>query len=314
MVKGRKIGNLLLLLTALIWGFAFVAQSEGMAYVGPFTFQSIRCFFGVLTLLPLIIWKDSRKKKEEDSVAEEVKKEERKRLLRVGLICGLFLFIASNLQQIGIKYTTVGKAGFLTSMYLILVPILGAVLFRNRISGKIGFCVVLSVIGIYLLSMTETLTLSKGDTLVLLCAVFFAFHILTVDRLAGGLDGVKISCIQLLVTSVLSGIPMILWEHPDISSVLAAGIPLLYAGVLSCGVAYTLQIVGQQYAEPTTATILMSMESVFSLLGGVLILRQIPGGREITGCILVFIAVVLAQIPLFEKKTEAAKEAEEKLS
>lgn len=286
-------GSAALLLGAVIWGFAFVAQSVGMEYVGPFTFQAVRSLIGAATLVPVIYVMDRHKKKKAEYVPAAPK--QRKKLWMGGLCCGLALCIAANFQQMGIMYTTVGKAGFLTSMYTVIVPILGIFL-HKKIAPKIWGCVVICMTGTYMLSMSEAMSLGKGDALIIICAFFFAIQIMVVDHFAKEVDGVKLSCLQFLVCGILSAVPMFLFETPSLSALTAAGASILYAGVLSCGVAYTLQIVGQKYTQPTTATLLMSMESVFSLLGGLLLLHQVPSLKEGIGCLLVFLAVVIAQL------------------
>ena len=293
-------GNAALLLAAIIWGFALVAQSVGMEYVGPFTFQASRSFLGSAALVPVILIMDAKKKKNPDYAPPG--KKERRRLWVGGIVCGVVLCTACCFQQVGILYTTVGKAGFLTAMYLVLVPILGIFLGR-RAPKKIWFCVAVSAVGIYFLSMTESFAFAKGDILVIVCAFFFAIHILAVDHFAPDVDGVKLSCIQFLVTAVISSALMFLFEKPQAGQIAGAGISILYAGVMSCGGAYTLQILGQQYTEPATATLLLSMESVFSLVGGALLLGQIPSGKELLGCALVFAAVLFAQMPVGSGKS-----------
>lgn len=291
--RNRKAGSMALLLTAFIWGTAFVAQSVGMEHIGPFTFQWIRNFIGAAALLPVIIFMDrSRRRKGEERT---VSSEERKTLLLGGLCCGIALYIASSFQQIGIQYTTVGNAGFLTSMYLVLVPVLGVFL-HQKVRAKSWFCVVLAVLGMYFLSISGKLSISKGDVLVAACAVFFAIQIMFVDYFVPKADPVRLSCIQFLVTGILSMLPALVLEAPDVSSVVPAMPSILYAGILSSGVAYTLQMVAQRYVEPTAATLLMSLESVFSMLGGIVLLQQIPTGRELFGAFLVFLAVVLSQL------------------
>ncbi|MDO5346681.1 MAG: DMT family transporter [Lachnospiraceae bacterium] len=314
-VKNRK-SPLLLFLAALIWGVAFVAQSVGMEYVGPFTFNAVRSVIGGIVLIPCIYFLDSRKKKEADqkmglgtdcsglegSGQECRGKNERtdswknKTLLTGGICCGICLCIASNLQQIGISYTTVGKAGFITAMYIVLVPVLG--IFLKKGAGiRVWISVALAVAGLYLLCMTEKFTLGKGDAYVLLCALFFSFHILTIDHFSPMVDGVKMSCIQFLVSGVLSGILMLVFEQPRIGSILSAWMPILYAGVMSCGVAYTLQIVGQKDMDPTVASLILSLESVVSVLAGWALLHQHLSMRELLGCAVMFAAIVLAQLP-----------------
>ncbi|MDO4338850.1 MAG: DMT family transporter [Eubacteriales bacterium] len=286
--------SLLLLLTATIWGVAFVAQSVGMDYVGPFTFNAVRSIIGALVLLP-VIWFLDRQKPERTLTPTE-KKAERKTLVTGGVCCGIFLCLASNFQQIGIQYTTVGKAGFITACYIVIVPILGLFM-KKKCSPFIWAAVVMALIGLYLLCITDGFSIGKGDFLVMICAVLFSLHILVIDYFSPKADGVKISCIQFLVCGIFSGIPALLLEHPQISSILAAWMPILYAGVLSCGVAYTLQIVGQKGMNPTVASLILSLESCISVIAGWLILGQSLSGREILGCFIMFGAIILAQLP-----------------
>lgn len=298
--------TLMLLLTAFIWGSAFVAQSVGMDYIGPFTFSCVRSFIGGVFLIPCIWFLDKWRAK--NSGAEEQKtaatKEEKKMILRGGICCGLALCVATNLQQIGMQYTTVGKAGFITALYIVLVPIFGIFL-KKKVGARIWVSVVISVAGLYLLCITDKLVLGKGDTLVLLCAVVFSIHILVIDYFSPRADGVRIACIQFFVTGILSAIPMFLFEAPHLADICAAAIPVLYAGVLSSGVAYTLQIVAQKDADPTVASLILSLESVFSVLGGWIILGQKLSTREVTGCILMFAAIILAQLPTKPENKEA---------
>ena len=301
----RAYSNLALLITAMIWGSAFVAQSVGMDHVGAFTFQSIRSFLGAAALLPFLLFTERRKRrmvsdwKPLDSVG-------RKQLLKGGAACGVMLTIASLFQQIGIAYTTVGKAGFITSMYLILVPILGIFL-HKRVPAKIWICVAVAAVGLYFLSIHGSFSLSRGDTLVIICAFCFALHILFVDHFVARSDSVKLSFLQLLTSGILAGVLMLSVDHPTLAQIQAGALPILYAGILSSGVGYTLQVVGQKGANPTTATLLMSLESVFSVLAGILLLRQIPTLREAFGCVLIFAAVIFAQVPVWEKReTEAS--------
>lgn len=286
-------GSAALLGGAVIWGFAFVAQSVGMEYVGPFTFQAVRSLIGAAALLPVILIMDRQKKKKPDYKAASP--EQKRYLWKGGILCGTALCVAANFQQMGILYTTVGKAGFLTSMYTVIVPVLGIFL-HKKVPLKIWGCVAVCMGGTYLLSMSEAMSLGKGDALIIACAFFFAIQIMVVDHFAGAVDGVKLSCIQFLVCGILSAVPMLLFETPSAAALISAWASILYAGVLSCGVAYTLQIVGQKYTQPTTATLLMSMESVFSLIGGLLLLHQVPSLKEGIGCLLVFAAVVFAQL------------------
>ena len=300
--------SLFLLLAAIIWGIAFVAQSVGMEYVGGFTFSAVRSLLGSVVLIPLILI--SGRKNSADTAATKANSfvgssdgtvssiRKRKDLIIGGISCGICLCLASNFQQFGIKYTTVGKAGFITACYIIIVPILGIFL-KKKCSSFIWIAVILSLCGLYLLCLTpgEGFAIGRGELLVLICAVLFSLHILVIDHFSPLVDGVKMSCIQFLVCGILSGIPALLFESPDLSGILAAKIPLLYAGVLSCGVAYPLQIVGQKNMNPTVASLILSLESCISVIAGWLILGQSLSGREILGCVLMFGAIILAQLP-----------------
>lgn len=285
--------SLLLLLTATIWGVAFVSQSVGMDYVGPFTFNAVRSLIGAAVLVPCIFLLQRLQKKEGQEVH---KKEDRKTLLTGGICCGVILAVASSFQQFGLLYTTVGKAGFITAMYIILVPLFGIFL-RRKVGLRIGASVVIAVAGLYLLCMTESLRLEVGDILVLICALVFSFHIIVVDHFSPLVSGVKMSCIQFLTCGILCGICMFLFEEPELSMLLSAWKPILYAGVMSCGVGYTLQIVGQKGMNPTVASLIMSLESVISVLAGFLLLGEVLSRRELIGCVLMFAAIILAQLP-----------------
>lgn len=310
--------NLMLLLTAFIWGVAFVAQSVGMDYVGPFTFNSVRNFIGAFVLLLFIPLLDKVNRQSAATVnasnsdaasATDIAStssssvSDKKTLIIGGIVCGILLAIASSFQQVGIIYTTVGKAGFITAMYIVIVPILG--LFVGKKVRLIAWISVgLSVIGLYLLCMTESLSLGKGDILVLICAFCFSFHIMVVDYFSPKVDGVRMSCIQFFTCGIICGIPAMLTESPNLHAILTAWQPLLYAGVLSCAVGYTLQIVAQKNTDPVIASLLMSLESAFSLLAGWIILHQYLSPKELFGCLLMFAAIMLSQIP--EKKPVAA--------
>lgn len=305
MKKTQMRNSLLLLLTAVIWGVAFVAQSVGMDYVGAFTFNCVRSIIGGLVLIPCIIFLKNLKHKEMGGQGKLSVKESLQ-VTRVelagGICCGVALFAASNFQQFGISYTTVGKAGFITALYVVIVPIMG-LFFKKKVSFVIWISVVLSVVGLYLLCMTEnSFSLAFGDLLVLICALLFSVHILVIDYFSPKGDGVIISCIQFFVSGVLSGVMMFLFETPRIEGILAAWMPILYAGVLSCGVAYTLQIVGQKDMNPTVASLILCLESVVSALAGWLILGQALNAREMAGCFLMFFAIVLAQLPAAQKQ------------
>ena len=297
MKTGQMKNSLLLLLTAFIWGVAFVAQSVGGEAVGCFTFNGVRSLIGAAVLIPVIYFLDAQKKKElgEEKFLEQ--KGDKKTLLLGGICCGVMLCIASNFQQFGISFTTVGKAGFITAMYILIVPILGLFM-KKRVGAKVWLGVVLATVGLYMLCMTsESFSLSKGDFLVLICAGFFSLHILIIDYFSPKVDGVRMSCIQFFVCGVISTAIAFVFENPSFSAILSGWLPILYAGVLSCGVAYTLQIVGQKNMDPTVASLILSLESVFSVLAGWVILHQTLSVRELFGCVLMFLAIILAQLP-----------------
>ena len=283
---------LLLILTATIWGAAFVAQSVGMDYVGPFTFSATRSLLGGIVLIPVILIMGKK-----TSPAEKQQKSNKKILIIGGVCCGAALFAASNLQQIGIMYTSVGKAGFITACYIVLVPILGLFL-KKKCSWIVWISVGLTLVGLYLLCINEQFSINKGDILMLFCALLFSVHILVIDHFAPKADGVKLSCIQFFVCSILSAICMFIFEKPSIASITQAWLPIAYAGVLSCGVAYTLQIIAQKGMNPTVCSLLLSLESCISVIAGWLILDQSLSGKEILGCVIMFAAIILAQIPV----------------
>lgn len=299
-MKQQIKSSLILLLTATIWGVAFVAQSVGMEYIGPFTFNAIRCVLGGLVLIPVIL---VLKKKKETGV-ENQEKEDKKTLWAGGIACGVILCIASNLQQFGIMEASVGKSGFFTALYIVMIPVIG-IFIGKRPGIKLWFCVALAVVGMYLLCMKDgSFTIERADIMLLLCALAFSFHILVVDYFSPKVDGVKMSCIQFFVCGVLSAVGMLFTETPDISNIQAAWLPLLYAGLLSCGVGYTLQIVGQKGINPVIASLIMSLESVISALAGWVILGQVLSPKEILGCVLMFVAIIITQIPIGNKKTD----------
>lgn len=296
--------SLILLLTAVIWGVAFVAQSVGMDYVGPFTFICVRSFIGGIVLIPCIAFLNRLNPKRAEETAQSSLAggagQERRQLLLGGFCCGLALCTASCFQQFGILYTTVGKAGFITAFYIIIVPILG-LFFHKKCGPFIWLGVILALAGLYFLCITESFHIGIGDSLVFICALLFSVHILVIDHFTQYVDGVKMSCIQFFVCGILAGIAMLIFEQPSLSQILAAWKPILYAGVLSSGAGYTLQIVGQKDMNPTVASLIMSLESVVSVLAGMLLLGQHLNRREILGCILMFAAIILAQLPQKEK-------------
>ena len=291
--------SLLLLLTALIWGSSFVAQRTGIEYIGPFTMNSIRSFLGALVLLPVIKVMDIQKRSkstETVSQTQEEKNKSRKDLILGGICCGIALTIASSLQQIGMLYTTAGKSGFITALYILIVPIIGLFM-KKHVGIKTWIGVALAVLGMYFLSVQEGFSISRGDFLTFLCAIVFAIHILIIDYFSPKVDGVKLSCIQFAVCGVLCACPMVFIEKPMLTQILTAWLPIAYAGIMSCGVGYTLQIIAQKGIDPTVASLIMSLESVFAALSGWLILHEHLSTRELFGCILVFVAIILAQLP-----------------
>ncbi len=321
----KWLGSGMLLLTAIIWGIAFVAQSVGMDYVEPFTFNFARYIIGGIVLLPFLGMgnpKSSKKgdqSKDASKTAEapeglsklqlNVNKDERKKVIKksifAGVVCGFILCIASMLQQFGIMYTSVvGKAGFITALYIIMVPVLGIFL-RKKTKALVWICVVISVVGLYLLCMSDGFRLELADILLLACALFFAFHIIFIDYISPGTNGVLISCVQFLVAGVCCMIAMFIWESPSIAGMLRAYIPILYTGVLSCGIAYTFQILGQKYVEPTRASLILCLESVVSVLAGWILLQQALTVRELVGCVIMFVAIIMAQ---FVQKDEPVAE------
>ena len=284
----------MLLSTAIIWGLAFVAQSDGMNYVGPFTYNASRTLLGGIVLVPVILLlrklPSSKEQKAESAPLGTT--------IAGGIWCGIVFFIAGSLQQIGITMTTVGKAGFITALYIVIVPIIGFILHRKT-PLRIWLCVLIAVAGFYMLCISGDFSLSLGDLLELLCALGFAVHITVIEHFnSKNTDGTLMSCIQFFTAGILMLICMFIFEKPDIGSILSAWLPILYGGVMSCGIAYTLQILGQRHTDPTIATLLMSLESVFSALFGWLLLGELLSVKELIGCALVFIAVIAAQIDI----------------
>ena len=298
----RWFGSGILLLTAFIWGMAFTAQSAGMDYIGPFTMNCARSILGGLALLPLIAWNQARQRKKAEAGAGT----NWRATVIGGICCGVILAVASALQQIGIIYTTVGKAGFITTLYIVMVPLVG-VFWRKKIAGRVWVSVALAAVGMYLLCMNESFTVNPGDMYVFFCAVAFTGHILVIDHFSPKADGVAMSCIQFFTCAVLSGIAMLVAETPTWKNIFAAAVPILYAGIMSSGVGYTLQIIGQKYTEPTVASLIMSLESVFAVLGGWMILGEKLSGRELLGCAVVFVGIILVQLPE-RRRARSAKE------
>lgn len=283
------------ILAAFIWGTAFVAQDLCADSIGAFAFNATRYFIAVLALLVVILISDKLKKNKPTLTAQE-KKAANKQLWLGGLCCGAALAIASNFQQAGlVAGTDAGKAGFITALYVVLVPVFG-LFFKRKVSLPTWIAVVLSVVALYLLCIKGDFSLAPGDLLILVCAVCFAVHILVIDHFTAYCDGVKLSCLQFLFAGIISTICMFIFEDVDFAAILSCALPLLYVGIFSCGVGYTLQILAQKDSNPTVVTILLSLESVFAVIAGAIILKQQMTVREYIGCAIMFAAVVLAQI------------------
>ena len=293
--RGELLHTLALLVCAAIWGSAFVAQSVGAEYVGAFTFLAVRNWIAVVFLIPVIYVRDTILRKRGRPSVRPANRTQRRFLLMGGAACGFFLCAASAFQQVGIRYTTTAKAGFITALYVVIVPIL-SVFFGKRVKSRIWMCVALAVLGLYLLCMRGELSLSFGDGVVLVCAFLFACQIMTVDYFAPQVDTVRLSQTQFLVTALLSTVCMFFFEDLSTDSLIKALPSIAYAGVMSSGVAYTLQIIGQQNLNPAIASITMSLESVFAALAGWIVLGQSMTVRELAGCVLMFAAIILAQL------------------
>ena len=283
--------SLLLFLAAFIWGVAFVAQSVGMDYMGPLSFNGGRFLLGAAVLLPAVIIRRKKNKKAGILPADT------KTTIIGGICCGLAICSASIMQQFGVMYTTVGKAGFITTLYIILVPFFGIFL-KKKIPVTVWIGAIIAAFGMYLLCMSESLSLGKGDALVFICAILFSVHILVIDYFSPKADGVELSCIQFLTSGVIASVLALIFEKPAISYFVAGIVPLAYAGIMSCGVAYTFQILGQKDMDPTVASLILSLESVVAMLAGWVILQEALTKRELFGCFLVFCAVILVQLPM----------------
>ena len=287
-------GTLILLLTAFIWGSAFVAQTDGMNYVGPLTFLSARFLLGGIVLCPVIFCM-RRFAKLKDAAAIPFSAE-LKKALPGGVFCGLLLGIASALQQYGLLFTSVSKAGFITTLYVIFVPVF-SLFAKKKLGANLWLAVALATVGLYLLCVNGQAAFSLGDSLVFVCAVFYALQIMAIDKFVGSTEPILLSAIQFLTVGIVSALPAIIIEQPSITALATAWFPIAYAGVLSSGVAYTLQVVAQKFADPTVAAITMSFESVFAVLSAAVLLSERLSLKEGMGCVIMFGAIILAQIP-----------------
>jgi drug/metabolite transporter (DMT)-like permease len=293
MKNKRLVANMLLLLTAAIWGFAFVAQRVGSQHVGAFTFNGVRFALGAISLIPLIIFFD--KKKKNDSNDYDNTEVSPKKTIIYGVLVGGALYIAATLQQVGLIYTTAGNASFITSLYMVFVPLIGIFL-KHKIGKNSWVGVGFAVVGLYLLSINENFSISYGDFLEVIGAVFWAIHILTIDNFSKKIDPLKLSCIQFATCSILSLVTALIFENITMSGLSKALIPILYGGFLSVGVAYTLQVVAQKDAKPSHAAIILSMESVFGAIGGALLLGEVMSSRGYIGCVLILAGIIVSQI------------------
>lgn len=297
MSKKRFLGNLALLIAALLWGSTFVAQSVASEAVEPFTFLASRSLLGFVFLIPVSIIKDSFSKRA--GTYQKPTPKNNRLLIVGGVLCGVALTVASGLQQFGMTADNSGKAGFITAMYILLVPILGLFL-KKKVRPLMWICVGMGVVGLYLLCMTDGMSLATSDIFLIICAIMFSVHILIVDRFSPYVDGVKLSCIQFFTVFVLATVLALIFDDTSFTTILNAWLPIAYAGIMSSGIAYTLQIVGQKYTEPTVASLLMSLESTFAVLTSVVVLGQFPSGRELAGSLVMLVAIVISQLP--EKK------------
>ena len=295
MKNKRLLGNIMLLVTAAIWGIAFVFQRTGMEYVGPYTFGASR-----MTLSAVMVWAVSfaieAVSKNKPDYKEPTQSFKRNTLFG-GLCCGAALMAATTTQQIGLIYTEAGKAGFLTALYIVLVPVISLLVFRRRMSLMTGLGVILGAAGLYLLSISGNFTINRGDSFVIICAICFSVQILLIDHFVAIADPVRIAAMQFTVCAAISWILAFRFENPSLEGMLAAASGILYCGILSGGCGYTFQMVAQKYTEPTTASLLMSLESVFALIGGTLILHETRTTREIIGCVIMFAAIIIVQLP-----------------
>ncbi len=296
-------GNLILLLTAFVWGASFIAQSKGVEEISPIAFNGIRCMLGAIVLIPVILLLDNTKKRNGTVIQGFNKK-----LIVGGTICGVLLCIATTLQTAGMIYTSPGKSGFITAMYMIIVPIIGLFLGKKP-RAVIVISVIIAVCGMYLMCVEPGASINIGDILTAICAIVFSFHIIAIDHFSPQVDGVKLAFTQFFVCGLINIIWMLFDDIPKLDNVLNCWASIGYSGIMSCGVAYTLQIVGQKYTDPTSASIIMSLESVFATLTTVVLIAlgwELTGGalsaKEITGCILMFVAIILVQLPEKSRK------------
>ena len=296
-INKKVLGNILLILTAFIWGTAFVGQRQGMEHMGPITFNACRMALAALTIGTVSFVLRKRDAQKQQDMSDQSRREYRKNTVIGGICCGFFLTIAALFQQMGMVCTTAGKGGFITAMYILLVPVINWILFKRKSKPLVWIAVLMGIAGIYLLCVTEGLTLEKGDALVMVCPFFFAGHILCCDYFVQRANPVELSAIQFFTVTVLSAVLAFIFENPSWQQVAEAVVPIVWLGVLSGGIGYTFQIIAQQYTDPTVASLLMSLEAVFAVLAGTVLLGERMSARELFGAAIMFAAIILAQIP-----------------
>lgn len=296
-MKNKKtLGNILLILAAMIWGMAFAWQRVGMESIEPITFIAARMALSAVLVGLIAVIFDKKERHSNRHSAQEQKEINRNSIMG-GIFCGLFLTFSSIFQQFGLVYTTAGKAGFITAMYMLFVPIISFVLFKKRNPLRVWLAVIIGIVGMYLLCVTESFALTKGDALVLVCAFLFSGHILCCDYFVKKGNPIKISAVQFVTATVISTIFAFIFETPTVDKIISAAVPILYCGIMSGGVGYTLQIIAQGFTNPTIASLLMSLESVFAVVGGALILNEKMTLQETLGCVIMFAAIILVQLP-----------------
>ncbi|MBQ2094836.1 MAG: DMT family transporter [Firmicutes bacterium] len=303
----KMLGNIMLTITAFIWGISFVFQRKGMEYIEPLTFAASRLVLAALAVMIVAFIMDMRERKKPGFTPRtgETADAYKRNTILGGVLAGLCLTGAGAFQQMGVVYTTAGKAGFITALYMMLVPVINFLFFKKKNTWLVWLGVVVGVVGLYLLCMTDkSFSVTKGDGLILICSVFFALHILVCDHFAPIGNPVKISAIQFITACACTWVLAILWEDPTWAKIVSAAVPIAYCGVMSGGVAYTLQILAQRDTDPTVAALILSLESVFAVIGGAIMLHERMSPRELIGCLIMFIAIILVQIPLPEKKSK----------
>ena len=305
----KMLGNIMLTITAFIWGISFVFQRKGMEYIEPLTFAASRLVLAALAVMIVAFIMDMRERKKPGFTPRtgETADAYKRNTILGGVLAGLCLTGAGAFQQMGVVYTTAGKAGFITALYMMLVPVINFLFFKKKNTWLVWLGVVVGVVGLYLLCMTDkSFSVTKGDGLILICSVFFALHILVCDHFAPIGNPVKISAIQFITACACTWVLAILWEDPTWAKIVSAAVPIAYCGVMSGGVAYTLQILAQRDTDPTVAALILSLESVFAVIGGAIMLHERMSPRELIGCLVMFVAIILVQIPLPEKKEKKA--------